>query len=71
MAPQRLADNDAVVFKSLNIKEKRAVIPDKPRQRRRSGIHSGALASEVPAWIPGLLAVARDDGAFRDEISTD
>jgi hypothetical protein len=54
----------------LNIAEKRAVIPDKPRQRRRSGIHAGALAGEVPEWIPGLLAVARDDGAF-PEIPTD
>jgi hypothetical protein len=61
----------ATVFKSLNIKDKRAVIPDKPRQRRRSGIHSGALIGEVPEWIPGLLAVARDDGAFQDGIPTD
>ncbi len=38
-----------------------AVIPD--AAKRRSGIHSGAFAGEVPAWIPGLPTVARDDGA--------
>ncbi|WP_210188368.1 hypothetical protein, partial [Bosea sp. OK403] len=38
---------------------------------KHTGIHAGALAGEVPEWIPGLLAVARDDGAFRDEIPTD
>ncbi|MDP3320154.1 MAG: cobaltochelatase subunit CobN, partial [Bosea sp. (in: a-proteobacteria)] len=38
-----------------------AVIPDVAQ--RRSGIHSGACAGEVPAWIPGLPPVARDDGA--------
>jgi cobaltochelatase CobN len=38
-----------------------AVIPD--AAKRRSGIHSGAFAGVVPAWIPGLPTVARDDGA--------
>ena len=42
--------------------EQACVIPD--AAKRRSGIHSGALAGEVQAWIPGLPAVARDDGAF-------
>nr|WP_082365525.1 cobaltochelatase subunit CobN [Bosea vaviloviae] len=37
-----------------------AVIPD--AAERRSGIHSGTFVREVPEWIPGLPAVARDDG---------
>ena len=40
----------------------RAVIPD--AAKRRSGIPSGALAGEVPEWVPGLPTVARDDVAL-------
>ncbi|WP_372689373.1 4-(cytidine 5'-diphospho)-2-C-methyl-D-erythritol kinase [Bosea sp. (in: a-proteobacteria)] len=58
MASQRLEE----------ISSMRAVIPD--AAKRRSGIHSGAPAGEVPEWIPGLPAVARDDGAVRCESPT-
>ncbi|HEY5793613.1 MAG TPA: error-prone DNA polymerase [Bosea sp. (in: a-proteobacteria)] len=43
-----------------HIEKEGAVIPD--AAKRRSGIHAGALAGEVPEWIPGLPPVARDDG---------
>ncbi|MFC5504513.1 4-(cytidine 5'-diphospho)-2-C-methyl-D-erythritol kinase [Bosea massiliensis] len=68
MASQRLEE----------ISSMRSVIPD--AAKRRSGIHSGAHAGEVPEWIPGLpepvlgpaegrtRGVARDDGAVRCEI---
>ncbi|KRE16550.1 DNA polymerase [Bosea sp. Root381] len=47
-----------------HLEEKGAVTPD--AAKRSSGVHSGALIGEVPEWIPGLPAVARDDrgGSF-------
>ena len=42
------------------------VIPDEAK--RRSGIHSGTFAGDVPEWIPGLLSVARDDRAGECEV---
>jgi len=38
--------------------------PGQAAQQRRSGIHAGTSPTKVPAWIPGLPAVAWDDRAF-------
>lgn len=47
------------------------VIPDKPRRRRRSGIHAGALAMKVQAWIPGLRCAADAPRQVRRPLSDD
>ncbi|WP_139221203.1 hypothetical protein [Bosea sp. OK403] len=60
--PESLADNDAAVFKSLNIGEKRAVIPDKRRSRADPGSMPERLqvrfrnGSRVSLQSPGMTA---------------